>query len=609
VIKKLAGDRVGLIMIGVTLVVILLIAMLSTMDAYKNRIEVVKKDGTSLARILSNMPLEQLIQNSGDNGVLQLLARNGHVSDFAYAVVVNLFDQPLASVTANSEIIPDIHIGNTPQLWISEHELEQAQNSYIEYRAPILSNNELAGYARLGYEQPKLQFQLSDVSLYAQMALPVFLLVPIFYFMFRRETRPLRQASSEMQSFLNSRNMQFEATTDNSDIINRLHQFITTVGQRMDEIKDQQSEAQESTLLLGYQRKRIEAVLQSIPDAVVVMDENGATTYANTKLEAVLGISSEGIKGLLPHEWCSNTQVSNLLAKYHTNIKSLRRAESMEFTPETRPGKIVSVSAYPLFTPTGTNTILGTLVVFHDKTNESLSAQAQNDFINNVSHELKSPLNVIQMYAETLVDDIDGDKNSRVESLNIIMDEVERLTMLISNLLNISKIESGNITLNKQRVKLDEFVKDTFDTVVRAGKDSQINFNLKMPRTLGAVHVDKELMRIALNNLLTNAIKYNDVNGHVTLEIDDNDDEYLIKVIDDGVGIATKDLSQVFEKFYRADSETIRQRSGHGLGLSLSKNIIDMHHGMLAVESVVGQGTTFTIAFNKQAVFHSETGQ
>lgn len=608
-IKKLAGDRVGLIMIGVTLMAILAVAVLSIVDGYKSRTDIVKKDGASLARILSNMPLEQLIKDSGDNSVLQLLARNEHVSDFAYAVVVNLAGEPLASVTANSEIIPEVHIGDSPKLWISEHQLEQSDNAYIEYRAPILSNNELAAYARLGYEQPKLQFNLADVSLYAQMALPVFLLVPIFYFMFRRETRPLRQASSEMQSFLNSRNMQLQPANDNTDIINSLHQFVVTVGQRMDEIKDQQAQSQEATLVLNYQRKRIEAVLQSIPDAVVVMDENGATTYANTKLEAMIGIPSDGIKGLMPHEWCTNTQVSNLLAKYHTNIKSLRRAETMEFTPETRPDKTVSVSAYPLFTPTGTNTILGTLVVFHDKTNEALSAKARDEFINHVSHELKSPLNVIQMYAETLVDDIDGDKNSRVESLNIIMDEVERLTMLISNLLNISKIESGSITLNKQRVKLDDFVKDTFETIARAGKDSDINFDLQLPKTLGAVHIDKDLMRIAINNLLTNAIKYNNANGHVTLEVDDNDDEYLIKVIDDGVGIAEKDLSRVFEKFYRADSEVVRQRNGHGLGLSLSKDIIDMHHGKISVESVIGKGTTFTIALSKQAVFHSETGK
>lgn len=607
-IKKIAGERAGLIMIAVTLTVIFIIATLAANDNYKGRVDTILKDGNSLARLLSNMPLGQLMQKSGDNHVLQLLSRNDNVNDFAYAVLVDLSGRPLASVTGKSAIIPNIVIDAEPKLWISKNTVEQGDYSYIEYRAPILENNELVAYARLGYEEPKIHLPLSDISFYAQMALPVFLLVPIFYYMLRRETRPIRQASSEMQSFLNTQNMKLDSTSDHRDIIDSLQQFVLAVGQRMDDIKGEQAKYQESTLVLGYQQKRIESVLQSIPDAIVVMDEKGVTTYASSKLEAMIGTSCERIKGLMPHEWCANTELSNLLSKYHSNIKSLRRTEKVVFTPEDMPDKTISVSAYPLFTHSDSNSILGTLVVFHDMTKEALSAKVQDEFINHVSHELKSPLNIIHMYTETLLDEIDGDKNKRVESLNVIVDEVERLNLLISNLLNISKIESGNMTLNKQRVKLDEFVIDTFETVSRSGKDSQINFNLKIPNTLGAVRLDKDLMRVALNNLLTNAIKYNEPNGHVTLQVIDDDKQYILSVIDDGVGIAEKELSRVFEKFYRADSEAVRKRSGHGLGLSLSKDIIEMHNGKLTVESIVGQGTTFNITLNKQAVFQSEMG-
>lgn len=604
-IKRLTSEGVGLTMICVTLIAILVIVGSSTFKSYNERVEIIKQEGSSLARLLSKIPLEQFLQTSDSIGVLQLLTHNKHSSDFSYAAVVNLLGEPISSVVAKQALIPDVPLTAKPNLWVTEHTIEQPPLTYIEFRAPILDQKELSGYIRLGYLKPKVQIQFADISSYAQVALPIFLLVPIFYVLFRRETQALKEASAEIKSFMNTQHLKLESDDDKQDIINNLRQFMTTVGHRMDDITNQQTRAQELTLLLGYKNKRIESALQSMSDAVVVIDEHGLVSYANTRLDKLIGVSAEDVCDKIWHDWIDDPQVRNLLYKYHSN-KTSHRTETITYVPDGRPENFIAVTASPLFSPTEGNTVLGTLIVFHDKTNEVLAAQVSDDFLNHVAHEMKSPLNVIKMYAETLLDDMGDDKKTRVESLNVVMDEIERMTLLISNLLNISKIESGSINLDKQRVKLNEFVQDVFDTLARAGKEKQINFELKMPRTLGAVNIDKELMRIALSNLLSNAIKYNDANGHVTLQVNEDDEQYEIIVTDDGVGISEHDLQYVFEKFYRSDSDEIRERNGHGLGLSLTKNIVDFHQGNVSAVSILGQGTTFTITLSKQAVFHDE---
>jgi len=593
-------------MIGAALLVIFVIAGIVAMDSRDKRIEVIHKDGRSLSRLLSSIALEKLVRNESGAGVLQLLTHNEQVGDLAYAELVDLSGTSLASVITKDITIPAIQLNTTSTFGINERAVHQAQNEFIEYQMPIFSANKLAGYGRLGYMEPNIGFNLTDVSYYGQVALPVFLLVPIFYLLFRRETKPLAAAVTEMQSFMKSQDSKLTLANDSNDIINNLQTFFVKVGQRMDELTNEQAHSQETTILLNYQRNRIESALQSVPDAVLVMDEMGVITFANSRLKTILGISPDEVIGLKPHQWSVDPQVNSFLSKYYTNNKSLQRSDVIEFIPEGLSEKTISMSAYPLRALGKAESNMGTLIILRDRTQEVLSSKEQEEFINHVSHELKSPLNIIQLYAETLLDDVDNDRSSRIDSLNTIVDEVERLTLLISNLLNISKIDSGNIKLNKQHVKLGSFVEDTFEKVSRAGKSSSLKFHLNTDSTLGSIQLDKELMRIALSNLLTNAIKYSKPNGNVTLLVEEKSEQYILTVIDDGVGISAEDLPNVFKKFYRSESDVIQQRSGHGLGLALSKDIVELHHGKITVQSEVGEGSTFSIILNKQSAFQNE---
>jgi signal transduction histidine kinase len=211
-----------------------------------------------------------------------------------------------------------------------------------------------------------------------------------------------------------------------------------------------------------------------------------------------------------------------------------------------------------------------------------------------VSHELKSPLNVIAMYAETLADS--DDESLRVESLNVIQDEIERMNALVGNLLNVSKLDTGSMAPERNRVRLDDMLRDAYDQALPRAEGKQLRVDLDLPRDLDAVTIDKDLFRIALNNLLTNAIKYNRAGGSVTLAARNEGREIIISVRDTGIGIAAADCERIFEKFYRvSESGAPVARGGHGLGLYLAAQIVELHHGRIVLDSEPGVGSTFSI--------------
>ena len=240
-------------------------------------------------------------------------------------------------------------------------------------------------------------------------------------------------------------------------------------------------------------------------------------------------------------------------------------------------------------------------MLLRDVTAQNLARQGSGTFIAQVAHELKSPLNVISMYAETLQSSEDTTDEFLVEASNVIRDETERMTMLINNTLNLTNIEMGNISINRSRVKLKDLLQDAFDNCIRNDQANHLVFDLKLPAEISPVAVDKELMRIAINNLLTNAIKYSNPGGSVSLNAEETDSSVRISVRDTGIGIDGAELEKIFEKFYRSSSSEVRKRVGHGMGLALAREIVQLHQGTLTVNSEPGKGSEFTIEFRKEA--------
>lgn len=601
--KKIASERFGLIIISAALLVILIISYQLIAHRYSVKEQTLKQEGRNIVQVLSTFSLEQLAIKNGQSNILELIYNKHRQSSFSYAAIVDLEGKPLAISASGSTTIPQTQLTDSTNLWPTEHQLvSQTENkNLIEFRSPLLARGELAGYFRVGFFKPDISVDLQELPFIAQLALPIFLLVPLTYVLIRRELKPFRQANIEINKAWNKQHLgtDSETSADFQDFMQNFKHFVDAVDGRFRELQHDNVKSQASSLAISYQRRRMESAIQSLPDAILVMDETGLTTFANSKLGSVMGQPLEAILNKKVQQWCDNPDISTLLEKYCRNISRLQRSETIEFIPENNPGKTIAVSAYPIFTPNDVDTICGTLVVFHDNTQEILANNARDEFIAHVAHELKSPLNVIRMYAELLSDEQGIADEQRFNAVNVINDEVDRLAGLIGNLLNITKIEAGNITLNRQRVKFIEFLEDTFNSVARSGKNEHIHFDLQLPRTLSSIQVDKELLRIAINNLLTNAVKYNRPNGKVTLSAEELDDFIVIRVSDTGLGISATDQPRIFEKFYRSAEEQITQKSGHGLGLSLAKEIVELHQGDITLQSTLGEGSEFTIALKK----------
>jgi signal transduction histidine kinase len=294
-----------------------------------------------------------------------------------------------------------------------------------------------------------------------------------------------------------------------------------------------------------------------------------------------------------PELWCEDMPLRALLAAVRNGSPDARRRSTIEFTPARVPDKHLCATIQPL-SGDEPDLTFGTLVVLRDATREQLARQASSDFVAHVSHELKSPLNVIGMYAELLADPASMDEQ-RVQAINTIQDEAERMATLVNNLLNVSKLETGAMRPERHRVKLDELLRDCFQLAQPRAHSRQVRLDLQLARELDAVSADKDLLRIALNNLLNNAIKYSDAGASVTLSAEQGEHEVVITVRDTGIGIAPEDQARVTEKFYRVPETGTAARGGHGLGLYLAKQIVELHHGRLGLDSEPGHGSTFSI--------------
>jgi signal transduction histidine kinase len=241
------------------------------------------------------------------------------------------------------------------------------------------------------------------------------------------------------------------------------------------------------------------------------------------------------------------------------------------------------------------------LVVFREISDEYRARQAGAEFVAQVSHELKTPLSNIAGYSELLLDYATLGERERVNAVNVIHDETERAAALINNLLNIAKLETGTLPIHRERVRVPDLLRDAADSMGKSAAIKGISLELHIAPDLGSARLDKGLFRIALDNLLSNAIKYSDAGGRVTLSAENLDDlQTKISVRDEGIGISPEDRARVFDKYYRCSERGVVSRGGHGLGLFLAKQIVELHHGTISVSSEPGKGSEFTIQFHGQ---------
>jgi two-component system phosphate regulon sensor histidine kinase PhoR len=219
----------------------------------------------------------------------------------------------------------------------------------------------------------------------------------------------------------------------------------------------------------------------------------------------------------------------------------------------------------------------------------------KNDFVSHVSHELKTPLASITAYSEMLVDGEANDERTRKEFYSVIQNQARRLSRLIEDILNTSRIESGLIKVNKEVLSLTMLIEDQLQMIKGCAEEKNIEIIGQKPIVFDQVYVDRDMMSQVIINLLSNAVKYTQSGGTVRIltEVDEAASSARVIVTDTGVGIPEDDIEHVFDKFYRVDANK-KHAEGTGLGLNLVKQMVEtVHGGRVFVKSKVGEGSTF----------------
>lgn len=344
--------------------------------------------------------------------------------------------------------------------------------------------------------------------------------------------------------------------------------------------------------LAERQRRQTEAILYSLRDGVVVVDELERLIMANEPAAQLLGFDPEAARGEPIAKVCGDVH-KDFVEFLHQS--ALSKAEGtrreMVFASPEQPRTFDTIMSCVQEGPKAS----GVVAVLHDITREKEVAQMKNDFVSHVSHELKTPLASITAYSEMLMDGEANDEETRKGFYSIIQTQAERLNRLIEDILNISRIESGLIKVAKEPVSLTILIEQQMNMIQKYAQEKNITVTRQTPIVCDQVYADKDMMSQVIVNLLSNAVKYTPPGGSVRVaaELDEMGDCVRVTVTDTGVGIPEEELKNLFGKFYRVAANN-KHAKGTGLGLNLVKQIVEkVHNGRVFVTSKVGVGSTF----------------
>jgi len=335
---------------------------------------------------------------------------------------------------------------------------------------------------------------------------------------------------------------------------------------------------------LREQSRRLEALIQSMSEAVILEHPDGNVLYANRRAAELAELAPEDM---------NKAKIEHVLARILRNnrnaetlLKKFRQAENTSIEVELRRDGKRTYWQVHIFSVTDANGVLiGKGQIWKDITTDREVNRMKSSLISTVSHELRTPLTNIKGYVTTLLaDDVEWDANSQHYFLQTILEETERLQMLIADLLDLSRIESGSIKVSRQPIN-PENLQGIIEQALQSARPSPADrLEVKLPPNLPTIYADPRHLEVVLRNLLENAAKYGDEGSPVRLSIELEPERVVFRVEDEGPGIPPEHIPYIFESFYRAESGLTQKASGLGLGLAICRGFVEAHGGEIWVE-------------------------
>ncbi len=333
--------------------------------------------------------------------------------------------------------------------------------------------------------------------------------------------------------------------------------------------------------------KRVMAIVESMVEGVVVIDNDQKILLINSVLSRAFDLKREDAQGRFFWEVFRDPTINEMIAKGLRDRYAFTLEHSILLS-----NAIFQIQISPVFRASG---FLGVTAVFHDVTKLKELERMRSDFVANVSHELKTPLTSIMGSVETLKEGAAEDSHDRSRFLDIIDEHSKNLHHLIEDLLLLSKVESGGENLKREKLDTEKILKKVIGTLDLALNSKKIKVDLDFPEKPFLISADAKSIEQVFSNLISNAIKYNEPGGKITIRGIYEADSAKIEFEDTGIGIPESDLPRIFERFYRVDKSRSRESGGTGLGLAIVKHILEKHSGQIHVKSCPQKGSTFTI--------------
>lgn len=336
------------------------------------------------------------------------------------------------------------------------------------------------------------------------------------------------------------------------------------------------------------QRNRLETTLQNIPSATMLVNNHGEVAIAN---ETYINLFNKRQPIAHGHyeSVIKNQSIKQMIKEAIAIEKPVN--DTLNITVNVHK-KYFDVAVVPVLSKKRKK-IEGIVIVLHDITQLKSLEQMRKDFVANVSHELKTPITSIKGFTETLIDGAKNEPETLDMFLEIILKESNRIQVLVSELLELSKIEQAN-HFEMTKVNLPQKVFNSVEVVHPLAEKKNIKFNLDFEKDLFVLAEPSKLKQVVIN-LLSNAINYSYEDATITVRVYQKDRNCILEITDEGIGIAPEEQLRIFERFYRVDKARSRDSGGTGLGLAIVKHIVEVFKGEIEVESEVGVGTTFRV--------------
>lgn len=571
---KLTATYIGLVILSMLVMGAYLINSLENYfyDSLKNRLET--------KALLSS----RLIENSFDDWDTQHMEALADKISSDLGARVTIIDmggnvlgdsQENASIMENHLNRPEVRKAITDGTGMATR-YSNTINSHMMYVAvKIYRDQEPAGFVRLALpltETRQAFFNLWSAVLVA-ILLAVLITAPVSLGLGKKVTEPVERLI-EFTRYVSQGEFGRQVRVKSNDEIGELAATLNHMAATINEKVKQVSEG----------KNQLEAVLTSMISGVIFVDHKGQINLINPAAEKFLSFMGTG----LPYDVSiKNPELANAIK----NVLASGQVAEQEIRinmEETYLKVIIS----PILNQSGS--LSGIVAVLHDITEIKKLERMRREFVANVSHELKTPVTAIKGFTETLLDGAMNDRETSCEFIEIIDGETERLSRLIQDLLELSKIESKKVKLNNEQVDISKIVQNIVIKMHGQIEKAGLTIYLDLPVKPVTAALDLDMIGQVMLNLVDNAVKYTPAGGMIKIAVAEKNEDIIVSVLDNGFGIPSDDLNRVFERFYRVDKARSRDAGGTGLGLSIVKHIIeDVYGGKVGVKSKPGSGSEF----------------